>query len=290
MRFAVATGLLLAAALLVGCAVHINAPQTQVAVPRLEYTVVEDVAYVPADWPQRLTADLYLPEGAGPFPAVLVVHGGGWQRGERGDMAAIAAGLAQAGFVAMNISYRFAPEYHFPAQVHDLQQALRWLRGHHKRYDIDPKRVGAFGYSAGAHLVALLGTISPGDPLDAPYGGPKTRLQAVVAGGTPTDLRKYEGGELVPTFLGGDQSQVPQAYALASPVTHVSRDDAAFFLYHGVIDTLVPIDHAEDFKKRLTAAGVPVEVYRLPLGGHVSTFFSGAAAKKGIQFLIRRLR
>lgn len=266
-------------------------PNTDVTLPEKDYSVQREVTYTPADWPQALQADIYAPEGLGPFPAVLVVHGGGWERGERQDMDFIAERLARAGFVAVNISYRFAPATTFPGQVYDLQQALHFMHAQARLYRIDTARIGAFGYSAGAHLVALLGTISDGDALDAPYGGADTRLKAVVAGGTPSDLRKFEGGRLVPQFLGGDQTQVPQVYAQASPVTHVSPDDPPFFLYHGGLDMLVSVDHATDFKAALEAAGVHCEFYELNLQGHITTFLGGGAAvKQGIRFLSRELR
>jgi acetyl esterase/lipase len=234
--------------------------------------VQRDIVYTPPGWPQELAADLHLPSGRGPHPAVLVIHGGGWERRTRADMESIAARLAARGFVAMNVSYRFAPTHLFPAQVHDLQHAVRWLRAAAPRYDIDPKRIGAFGYSAGAHLAAMLGTISDGDALDRPYGGADTRLQAVVAGGTPSDLRKFTGGRLVPQFLGAKLQEKPELFALASPIVHVTPGDAPMFLYHGGGDTLVDLSHAEDLKRALDEAKVRAELRVVPVLGHVLTF------------------
>lgn len=205
-------------------------------------------------------------------------------------MAAIAEGLASAGFVVMNAAYRFAPEYRFPAQLHDLQQALRWLRAHAQRFDVDSERIAGFGYSAGAHLVALLGLAAADEALDSPHGGAGTRLRAVVAGGTPTDLRKFEGGQLVPQFLGGNQRQAPDAYRLASPVVHVTSDAPPFFLYHGGSDMLVSVDHAEDFAAALESAGVHVELYRMHLRGHITAFLTdGTAVARATAFLRAQL-
>jgi acetyl esterase/lipase len=248
--------------------------------------VVRDVVYTPPGWPEALAADLHLPPHEGPRPAVLVVHGGGWERRTRADMDSIAARLAERGFVAMNVSYRFAPAYRFPAQLHDLQQALRWLRAAAPLYNVDPQRIGAFGYSAGGHLAALLGTVSTGDPLDAPHGGARTRLQAVVAGGAPTDLRKFPGGKLVPQFLGTTLQQDPALFALASPVAHVSRDDPPMFLYHGRGDRLVDASHSTDLKQALDAAGVRAELHEVPLLGHVATFLlARGAEERAFEFL-----
>lgn len=279
---------ILAASLLVAaCATHSNRPETPAApTPEGDFERHEQLRYSPQDWPEALYADVYQPTGQGPFPAVLLVHGGGWARGEPADMAAIAEELASAGFVVMNAAYRFAPGYRFPAQLHDLQQALRWLRAEAPRFDVDPERVAGFGYSAGAHLVALLGLAAADDALDSPHGGADARLQAVVAGGTPTDLRKFEGGTLVPQFLGGDQSRVPDAYRLASPVVHVTSDAPPFFLYHGGSDMLVSVDHAEDFAAALASAGVHVELYRMRLRGHITAFLTdGEAVARAIAFL-----
>jgi len=248
------------------------------------------VVYTPPQWPTKLRADLYQPTAGGSHPGVLLVHGGGWERGERGDMDSIAEALAEAGFVVMNISYRFAPEHRFPAQLHDLQQAVRWMRDNAGDIRLDADRVAGFGYSAGAHLVALLGVSAGVDALDAPYGGPETRLQAVVAGGTPADLRRYPGGKLVPQFLGGTQQDIPERFALASPVVHVDAASPPHFLYHGTQDMLVDIAHAEALLEALQQAGVPAELYRMRLRGHITAFLTdGGAVRRAIGFLQRRM-
>jgi hypothetical protein len=86
------------------------------------------VVYTPPGWPAALAADIYVPANPGLRPAVLLVHGGGWEGRDRSDMDGIAERLATRGFVVMNVSYRFAPAYRFPAQLQDMQQAVRWLR------------------------------------------------------------------------------------------------------------------------------------------------------------------
>ena len=281
-----ATSLLLAA-----CATHSNRPEAPPpSPPERDFERHEQLRFSPEGWPEALHADIYQPKGEGPFPAVLLVHGGGWARGEPADMKGIAEELAAAGFVVMNAAYRFAPTYPFPAQLHDLQQALRWLRAEAPRFDVDPERVAGFGYSAGAHLVALLGLAAADEALDSAHGGSETRLQAVVAGGTPTDLRKFEGGKLVPQFLGGNQQQVPDAYHLASPIVHVTPEAPPFYLYHGGSDMLVSVDHAEDFAAALDAAGVHVELYRMRLRGHITAFLGdGTAVGRAIAFLRAQL-
>lgn len=251
-----------------------------------------ELVYTPPGWPQALAADLYVPPaGAGLRPAVLLVHGGGWEGRSRADMDGVAGRLAGRGFVVMNVSYRFAPAHLFPAQLHDLQQALRWLRAQAPRYAIDPARVGAFGYSSGGHLAALLGTVSDGDALDRPHGGREARLQAVVAGGAPTDLRKFTDGRLVQQLLGTTLAQNPALFAAASPVQHVTPDDPPMFLYHGGGDTTVDVSHAEDMKRALDRAGVRAELRVVSWLGHIPTFLlAGGTEREAIEFLADRLK
>jgi acetyl esterase/lipase len=236
---------------------------------------VNTVSYTPADWPRALEADVYHPQGPGPFPGMLLVHGGGWERRTRDDMTRLARYYVGRGYVVMNVSYRFAPAAVFPAQVHDLQQAMHWLHRQADRLKLDPERIGAFGYSAGAHLVSLMALAAgTGRALDQPWGGSNTRPEVVIAGGAPMDLRKYKGGKLVPQFLGGSITEIPQTYAAASPVTLVHSLAPPFLLFHGGWAQLVTIDHAEEFGVALEQQQVPVVLERQPARGHILTFLT----------------
>lgn len=255
-----------------------------------DYAVERDVVFTPKGWPEPLAADVYTPRGEGPFPAVLLVHGGGWRRRDRSDMTRLSERLVERGFVAMNTSYRFAPRYRFPAQLADLREALRWLHANAARLRLDPNRVGALGYSAGAHLVTLLATVSPGDELDQSLGGGSLRPRAVVGGGTPTDLRRFKGGRLVPEFLGATWEENPSVFALASPIVHVTPDDPPMFLYHGGWDALVPPSHAIDLSRALAAAGVHSELHVLRGFGHMTAFgLARSVHERAIAFLEREL-
>lgn len=273
--------------LLAGCSSHIGKPDGEAPTPvSTSFEVHRDVLITPDDWPQKLLADVYVPVGAGPWPGVLVIHGGGWSNGDREQVQGIAERLARRGFVAVNTTYRLAPKYLFPAQLVDVQQAMRWMQAHAGEYRMRPERFGAFGYSAGAHLAALMGTLSPGDALAS---GP--RPSAVVAGGTPSDLTKFEGGKLVPQLLGTTLQKDRAAYERASPVTWISADDPPFFIYHGGMDSLVSVDHAEDLKAALDKAGVPAELFILRGRGHITAFLTdGPAFEAAAEFLDRQLR
>ncbi len=285
-------GFTLANCLLVSCSTHRGAPGVELELPDTRYRVLEPQRFTPQNWAEALYATVYQPEGPGPHPAVLLSHGGGWQSFSPDSIAGTAEYLAERGFVVVNIEHRFAPEYRFPAQLHDVQQAMHWVHDNAARLAIDPENIGAFGFSAGAHLLSLMAVVAgQGGPLDEHYGGLRTRPAAVVAGATPTDLRKWQEGRLVEAFIGGTQAEMPDAYAMASPVVHVHADAPPFFIFHGTWDHLVPVDHATDFQEALQEASITTELYLQHLRGHYASFiFRGGAVQEGTQFLYRHLR
>ncbi|WP_240783595.1 alpha/beta hydrolase [Stenotrophobium rhamnosiphilum] len=271
-----------------GCAVtHSGGPENiQPLSPAKAFDVQKNIIYTPKDWAVAQQADVYTPRGAGPFPAVLVVHGGGWARGSRYEMEHICKRLAEQGFVAVNIDYRLAPAHIFPAQLQDVQQAMLWMHAQAKNQKIDTQRLAVWGYSAGAQLAALLGALSPGDP-NFVEG---TRVQAVVAGGTPVDLRKGADSKLIRQYIGKPIAELPEPYRKASPIAFVSADDPPTFLYHGSIDWIVAEINATRMRDELERVGVPVELYIVHGVGHIGAYFNRGATDAGVDFLIRRLR
>jgi acetyl esterase/lipase len=241
--------------------------------------ITREVVYSPPSWPAILRGDVYRPTAPGPRPGVLMIHGGGWAGPDRRwHMAGLSRSLAQRGYLVLNVTYRMAPEWRYPAPVDDLRAALRYLA---KLEDVDPQKLAVWGYSAGGHLASLL-ALTP-QPADPP-------VRAVIAGGAPTDLRLYPGGTLVPQFLGGTQAEVPHLFAAASPVTHVTSAAPPHFLYHGTADTLVPLEHAEKLAAALRRADVPVQTHWLEGRNHVGAFLrSGPAIAAGLDFLDRTL-
>jgi len=252
-------------------------------------------AYVERD-SGPLKADIYMPEGDGPFPGVLVVHGGAWRMGTRGQLAGVAQRLAKHGFTAVAISYRLAPQYKFPAQIEDCKEAVRWMRTHAARLKIDPERIGGFGYSAGAHLVSLLGTTDAKDGLEGLRGQhaatpPSTRLQAVVAGGAPCDLRVIPDDENgLSFFLGGSPATCRDQYRMASPAAFVTPDDPPMFFFHGENDRLVPLASPEYMRQALMKVGVEANLYIVPLLGHTAAAMDRAAIDRAIVFLAEHLQ
>lgn len=255
--------------------------------PPYPVAVTESVTWSPEGWPEELKADFHYPQTETERPGILMVHGGGWEYRSRADMTDTANELARQGFVVMNIDHRFAPEYQFPAQLHDLQVAMRWFRDNAGKYRVDRERIGAWGFSSGAHLVSMLGVVSGKEsPLNEPWGGEELEPGAVVAGGLPSDFDKFEGGRRLRQLVGVSYEEAPEAHRNASPIHHVHPGAPPFFLFHGSWDALVPIAHAEDFAEALRDDGVPVEFHRQWLRGHVLSFvFNGEATRQAVVFL-----
>lgn len=280
--------LLVGAMLLTGCASHEGRPSNAriASVELADVTVTRDFVYTPADWPQALKADLYKPAGNGPFPAVVMIHGGGWEGRTREDMNDISQRVAERGYVVLNMSYRFAPQWHFPAQLQDVQQAVLWLRAHASDLNVLKNRIGTWGYSAGAHLAALAGVTGPNDK----WFVEGSRVQAVVAGGTPVDIRYYKDGKLTNGLTGVSYDENPGLWREASPLALVSSDDPPTFLYHGTFDFTVGVNNAHVMYEALNANNIPSELYLVRGLEHLSTFMVDSPVDNGIDFLDLYLR
>jgi acetyl esterase/lipase len=237
-----------------------------------------------------LLADIYVPRGEGPFPGVLVVHGGAWRLGSRAQLAGIAQVLAQHGLTAVAINYRLAPAHKFPAQIEDCRDAVRWMRAEAAKWKIDPEHIGGFGYSAGAQLVSLLGTHPEGES-DDDTALPSSRLQAVAAGGTPCDFRPIPADiDGLAFWLGGTPGELPEQYRLASPAAFITADDPPFFFFHGENDQIVPVVSPTQMHAALIAAGVSADLYVVPKLGHIACCMNQAAIEKAVGFLETHLK
>ena len=178
--------------------------------------------------------DLFWPTGSDrPRPAIVVVHGGGWLKGNKSKFRPIARRLAERGYVTAAIEYRLGGEAKFPAAVHDCMAAVRWLRANHRRLKIDPQRIAAVGGSAGGHLVGLMATASHLRALQGDGGNASqsSAIQAAVVMAGPMVLdrgpvarksRQQPEKSNANKWFGKTIDQAPQLYRLASPETHVS--------------------------------------------------------------------
>ncbi len=224
----------------------------------------------------ELRLDLAMPnDKEGPFPAIVCIHGGGWVGGKRGDMAATIGVLAARGYVAITPDYRLAPGGRFPAPVEDCKAAVRWLRAHARAYKVDPNRIGATGWSAGAHLACMLGVTDRADGLEGTGGNPdeSSRVQAVVSFFGPTDLTRpvftkdAQENNLVP-LLGGTLMEQPEAYRRASPIRYVNKKAPPFLFLHGSEDPVVPLEQTREMAARLQQVGVSARVEVVAGEGH----------------------
>lgn len=227
-----------------------------------------------------LLMDVYYPQTPNGF-GILTIGGTGWHLSDaygaigQKDRNVEREALFTAGYTEFRINHRAAPRFRYPAALEDAQRAVRFIRANAKRFGVDAERLGGWGFSSGAHLVALLGVLDgTGQPDDPdPVNRQSAKLQCVVAGALPADLTAKMppfAAAAVASFLGTvpfDAASLALARS-ASPVRHVSADDAAFLIEHGDADELIPFDQAVAMGAALRQAGVPVRLRRVPGGDH----------------------
>jgi acetyl esterase/lipase len=229
---------------------------------------LNDVPYCSADPAQKM--DIYFPASGGPWPAVVYVHGGSWMHGDKSEAALFASGLNSMGYLVVSLNYRLYPPATFPAMIEDVKCGIRSLRVHAAEYNLDPSRIGAMGASAGGHLVALLGTMEQNSPWDVgDYLDQSSRVQAVVSLAGVMDLSQpfpNTGSNDIETMkrIGFSETNMMEA----SPISHVTPDDAPFLLIHGDHDDLVPYQQSQLMYDRLVQAGVPAQLVIVKNGGH----------------------
>jgi acetyl esterase/lipase len=262
---------LLAAAFLAAGAQQTSSSSTASTQPA-SVSVQQDVTYGTVGG-QKLLLDVYQPENRGgrPRPAIVLIHGGSWSSLDKSMMKGMGNFLARSGFVAVSVDYRLlrGDENRWPAQLDDVQRAVRWLRANAATYNVDPNHIGAFGHSAGAQLAALLGMEDTRDNSDTALAKYSSRVQAVVDVSGPMDFvpGKQHGDEGMAELLGGSYEKIPDVWRDASPVYHAAKSDAPFLIVHGTQDNVVPIAQAEELYQKLQAAGVSVRLIKLD-GGH----------------------
>jgi acetyl esterase/lipase len=178
--------------------------------------------------------------------------------------------LAAHGFVVGSISYRFSSVAPFPAQLHDVKAAVRWLRANANGYGIDPDRIGAWGDSAGGHLAALLATTAEQPELEGPCGSlnHSSRVQAAVTRCAPYDFRTFlpedqTAAATLDSLFGGPPAATGQLRELASPLLHVTGASAPFLIVHGTCDETVPFDQARRMAAQLSAHDVDVTLHAI---------------------------
>jgi acetyl esterase/lipase len=236
----------------------------------------KDIEYSNPD-NQHLQIDLARPDGEGPYPAVICIHGGGFRGGDRQSYDGLIKKLAKNGYVAMTVTYRLAPKYQFPAAIYDVKASVRWLRANAAKYHVDPDRIGVTGGSAGGHLAQFLGVTMGLKQFEGDGGNPdqSSRVACVVNFYGPSDFTKSYGKSVdaavvLPLFLGGNLEKERKRHIEASPLYWVTPDAAPTLCVHGTKDQYVAFEQAEWIVDRLKAADVEAEL--LPMVGSMHGF------------------
>ncbi len=247
---------------------------------------------------RELALDLYLPDKFECGVLLVYVHGGAWRGGSKGDVPV--KGFVERGFALASVDYRLSTEARFPANVHDIKAAIRFLRAKEKEFGIKADKVVILGSSAGGHLAALVGVSNGnwalegtvGDHLDQSsdvqgivsfYGA--SNLETILAQSTPHGLSvRVPALELL---LGDAPDKVPELARLASPVAHVDKNDPPLLLIHGDQDPQMPVNQSVELQAVYESMNRPVEFINLHGGVHGGAGFYDAAMLDRVEhFLI----
>jgi len=233
--------------------------------------------------------DIYTPAaGSGPFPVLIVLYGSAWARDDRkGPTGAVSANVwCPLGFAIVSINHRSSHDVPFPAQIHDVKAAIRFVRANADVYSLDPNRIGLSGGSSGAHLAALAGTSGDvgeytilEETIDlegnlGPYVGTSSRVHAVCTMASPTDFLMKDACDpevsLAPeeALIGGPLLDNVALCGFANPITYVDPSDPPFRMFHGSEDLAVPHCQSAALRNALLMAGVPVEYTLVEGAGH----------------------
>lgn len=245
--------------------------------PSAPWTETQNIPFPTADGRTELL-DVYIPDTPAPpggYPVMIAIHGGGWRARDKDEFGLrTAQGFTPDGYVVVAPNYILsAPgKPTWPMNFEDIQNAVRWVRGHAAALNFNNQEIVAEGESAGANLAALLGVYSPEDQA----GPDPSSVDAVVAVSTPADLvslyhEKRYAGTAAAEFLGGSPAQVRANYIAASPIDHVAAGDPPMLLVHGRQDPVVPVSQSQQFSAALSNAGVPNQL-ELIHGTHALEF------------------
>jgi len=237
-------------------------------------TLLRDISYGNAEG-ENLLLDAHVPEGKGPFPVAILIHGGGWSGGDKigtlksgssADITPWFAPLSKADFTWFSINYRLAPKHRWPACLQDVQTAIRWVKAHASDFKGDPKRIVLIGHSAGGQLACLAGMLANND----------TSVQAVIGFAPVTnheqDLSQRGGlSSSLQNLLNLPKEVTPESLSLLrdiSPINHVHAGVPPYLLIHGDSDVTVPIQQSRDFQQKLKASGNDCDLIVIPGGVH----------------------
>ena len=236
----------------------------------VEHTIIT-VDYDP-ETGSKTKMDVIIPKKAsGSGPAIFMVHGGGWETGDKNSLRPLAEYLADLGFVAVTVGYRLLPKGVYPLSSQDISCAWDSFITNAKQYGFDPKRVALFGYSAGAQLISLLATGESLQSIVNQCDTEATGIRPAAAISSAGILNLLDGAEdeTMQKYLGGGKDEARNTWIEASPITHVDKSDPPFLFIHGEGDVINPIEHSEKMYKALKDARVEAKLMVIPGGGHL---------------------
>jgi len=260
----------------------------------------KDVAYASTSSTQKL--DLYLPQGDGPFPVIINIHGGGFKLGDKSMVdQTLGKSLLNAGYAIASIDYRLSGEAQFPAAVLDAKAAVRFLRANATKYKLNPDKIAAFGQSAGGNIASMLGATGDVAEFDDPSLGNadiSSRVQAVINWFGPNDFGQMDAqaktqgcsasdqthnnaDSFESLYLGAAVPTVPDLVKKANPITYISQDDPPFFIQKGDQDCTVPIENTKMLADALNTAGLDVHYDLLKGVGHGDGWFTPVFQSEG---------
>lgn len=271
----------------------------ETAARQQEVLVVRDVTYATVG-ERTLQLDLYIPGGVTDAPLLVWVHGGAWRQGSR---ASVRPEFVRNGFATASIGYRLSTEARFPAMVHDIKAAIRFLRARDGDYDYRADRIAIAGDSAGAHLAALVGVSQGVEALEGSVGThgdrssgiqailayyPATNLTTILRQSTPFGLEVRVPA--LQLLLGGQPHEVPELAQLASVTSHVDAADPPLLVFHGDQDPQMPINQSHELLGRYGALKVDGELVVVHGAAHGGDeFYSGDNLDRALSFLRRTI-
>jgi len=239
--------------------------------------ILQDVEYARVG-AHSLKLDLHRPRQPR-MPLIVYVHGGAWRAGSKADVPI--APLVQHGFAIASIDYRLSPQAIFPAQIHDINAAIRFLRAKAGQFNIAAEKIAIIGSSAGGHLAALAGVSNGHKDLAGSVGthpNESSAVQVIVSYYGASNLHSILGQSTEPglkvrvpalqLLLGGQPDEKTELARLASPVSHLDPNAPPILLIHGDADPQMPLQQSQEFITACAAAKVPAQLVTIKGGKH----------------------
>lgn len=250
---------------------------------------------------QSLKLDLYLPEKSTgeAKPIIVWVHGGAWRAGSRSRVPVLH--WLDHGYAIASVDYRLSTQAQFPAQVHDIKAAIRFLRAHAEKHGLNAEQVIIAGASAGGHLAALVGVSNRVDALEGTVGDfldqdssvqaiisfyGASNLQTILSQSTPHGLSVRVPA--LQLLLGGQPQDKPDLARLASPVAHVGENDPPLWLIHGDADPQMPFEQSRELEAAYKSKGLRVQLDVVQGGQHGGQEFYEASRLDRLAQQLRR--